>query len=151
MPTYCLFCGELLRPKQRPSGRLEPMSSCASRKYCNRICQGKARRKEASHFWARQIKGRGACENCGSNTNVDVHHKDGNVQNNDIQNLMWLCRSCHKHLHCQVNPCVICGRPRQGWGYCSKHYQRFKKYGDPLLTRKKWMARGWNPIFKSVD
>jgi hypothetical protein len=19
-----------------------------------------------------------------------------------------------------------------GWGYCSKHYQRFKKYGDPL-------------------
>lgn len=26
--------------------------------------------------------------------------------------------------------CVICGDPMKGLGYCSKHYQQYKKYGD---------------------
>lgn len=29
----------------------------------------------------------------------DIHHKDGNHQNNNPENLMKLCRSCHKKLH----------------------------------------------------
>lgn len=29
----------------------------------------------------------------------DIHHKDGNHQNNSPENLMKLCRSCHKKLH----------------------------------------------------
>lgn len=29
----------------------------------------------------------------------------------------------------------ICGKPQKGYGYCNKHYIRFKKYGDPLYTK----------------
>ena len=35
------------------------------------------------------------CELCGSDTNLDIHHIDGNWQNNNLDNLMCLCRSCH--------------------------------------------------------
>lgn len=38
-------------------------------------------------------------------------------------------------------PCKVegCDRPRMGWGYCEKHYQRFRKYGDPeaLMIRER--------------
>lgn len=30
---------------------------------------------------------------------------------------------------------MICGKPHKGLGYCDKHYQRFKKYGDPLMVK----------------
>ena len=33
--------------------------------------------------------------------------------------------------------CKICGEPARKLDMCQKHYQRFKKYGDPLLTKKK--------------
>jgi hypothetical protein len=28
---------------------------------------------------------------------MDIHHKDGDTKNNDLGNLMGLCRSCHMH------------------------------------------------------
>lgn len=28
-----------------------------------------------------------------------------------------------------------CEGVREGWGYCSKHYQRFRRYGDPLAMQ----------------
>ena len=31
--------------------------------------------------------------------------------------------------------CIVCGKPMKGLGHCELHYQRFKKYGDPLLTK----------------
>ena len=35
---------------------------------------------------------------CGSTQNLDIHHIDGDWQNNNLDNLMCLCRSCHtKH------------------------------------------------------
>lgn len=36
-----------------------------------------------------------ACEMCGKETSLNVHHKDGDHKNNDLVNLMWLCTSCH--------------------------------------------------------
>ena len=32
--------------------------------------------------------------------------------------------------------CVICGRPVRGYGYCNKHYMRYKKYGNPMIVKK---------------
>ena len=43
------------------------------------------------------------CEICNTTDNLQVHHKDKNHYNNNIDNLAWLCSKCHhtiahKHL-----------------------------------------------------
>lgn len=39
------------------------------------------------------------CALCGGVVNVDVHHVDGNRMNNDLSNLVQLCRRCHGQAH----------------------------------------------------
>ena len=46
-----------------------------------------------------------------------------------------------------VLPCTVnkCGRPIKALGYCAAHYERFRKYGDPLgggPFRKPWAKQG---------
>jgi len=38
------------------------------------------------------------CEACGRPA-VDIHHIDNDRQNNDISNLIGLCRKCHERAH----------------------------------------------------
>ena len=40
-----------------------------------------------------------SCEWCGSNKNLCVHHKDENRYNNDINNLITICKRCHQAHH----------------------------------------------------
>lgn len=42
------------------------------------------------------------CMLCGSEKHIHVHHIDGNEVNNDIWNLMYVCKKCHCGVH-QVN------------------------------------------------
>jgi len=46
----------------------------------------------------------GKCEECGSTIQLVIHHKDGNPNNNDEENLALLCRRCHKRKHPHINP-----------------------------------------------
>lgn len=39
------------------------------------------------------------CELCGSDTNLCVHHIDGNRNNNDTNNLLTVCKKCHQKHH----------------------------------------------------
>lgn len=40
------------------------------------------------------------CEDCGQNyARLDIHHKDGNHNNNHVDNLTVLCRGCHAERH----------------------------------------------------
>lgn len=39
------------------------------------------------------------CANCGSTTAVEVHHRDGDRTNNNADNLIPLCRGCHRMVH----------------------------------------------------
>ncbi len=39
------------------------------------------------------------CQLCKSKNNLLVHHKDFNRLNNNIKNLICICRSCHKKTH----------------------------------------------------
>jgi len=39
------------------------------------------------------------CIECGSGYDVQVHHIDENIRNNDIGNLMPLCILCHAEIH----------------------------------------------------
>lgn len=35
------------------------------------------------------------CEKCGNSEHLDLHHKDKNRRNNELDNIEVLCRSCH--------------------------------------------------------
>lgn len=106
LDRYCKYCGEKLERK-RFNGRLEDFTVFSNRKYCNRKCMQKAYLKIGEHNqnWAnahttaRKINElllhKEVCELCGSDKNLDIHHIDGNWQNNNLDNLMCLCRSCH--------------------------------------------------------
>jgi len=41
------------------------------------------------------------CQKCGSPSNLEVHHKDGNHFNNNDGNLTLLCKNCHAQEHLQ--------------------------------------------------
>lgn len=103
---YCKYCGKQLERK-RFNGRLEDFTAFKNRKYCNRECMKRAYLKigeneqsySNAHTTARKINElilhKETCELCGSDKNLDIHHIDGNWKNNNINNLMCLCRSCH--------------------------------------------------------
>jgi hypothetical protein len=39
------------------------------------------------------------CKTCGKNHSIVCHHIDKNKQNNNPDNLITLCRSCHSKIH----------------------------------------------------
>ena len=125
------------------------MGAFIRRKYCDQACMAmnydglikvlnphNSRHQSAKVVW-------GNCENCGGTRLLHVHHVDLNPLNNIPENLRTLCASCHKRLHLQLkrdaNPphsCAYCETPARKRGMCQKHYQRWKKYGDPFLTKR---------------
>lgn len=143
---YCKYCGKQLKRK-RYNGRLEDPTIFKKRIYCNRECMKKDKTNigknnsnwSNSHTTARNINKlimkKDKCEICGKTGKLDIHHKDGDYNNNNIDNLMCICRSCHTKIHRPKSKCIICGKPMKAKGYCDKHYQRYKKYGDPLITK----------------
>jgi len=144
---FCLKCGLLLQRKVF-NGRLEDFSIFLRRKYCNRECSWTHSRSESvslsgAYKRATQLKA-GVCMECKSMSLLGVHHKDRNPLNNSSENLVTLCASCHTRLHWkegktpwkQRASCKVCGNQAKGHGLCLKHYQRWKKYGDPLLTKR---------------
>ena len=146
----CASCGQNLRRK-RFNGRLEDMSAFARRKYCDFKCMGEGMTVESPTLGGiyqraqREVPLGAKCQMCGTTEKLQRHHLDENPGNNAIENLMTLCGPCHTKWHWQhgkkawkpANACSVCGEPVKGHGYCLKHYQRFKKHGDPLLVKRR--------------
>ena len=140
---HCAHCGKKLERKRSASGVLESLLHFGRRKYCGRPCMaadfdtrhGADVGWSTAHYHARKIVPPGPCNRCGKPDAKDVHHKDGNHQNNLPENLERICRSCHTLEHRPKKSCVICGGRHKGHGYCDKHYQRWKKWGDPLAVK----------------
>lgn len=140
---HCAHCGAKLERKRFKSGALESLLHFGRRKYCGRPCMAAAFDERdglqvgwsTAHHHSRKKVKKGCCEICGSPGAKDVDHKDGNHLNNSRDNLQRICRSCHMKKHRPKTLCVICGKPQKGLGYCDKHYQRFKKWGDPLAVK----------------
>ena len=115
---YCEYCGAKLERK-RFNGRLEDFTVFNNRKYCNRECMRKGFLKigennqsySNAHTTARKINElilhKDFCEICGSVKNLDIHHIDGNWQNNNLDNLMCLCRSCHTKYELNKDRCGL--------------------------------------------
>jgi hypothetical protein len=147
---YCKYCGKRLSRKRLKNGKLESNIHFHRRTYCDRLCMRKSFLKKDgvstwvnSHTTARRTYalfiGENRCSVCGKDSGrLDVHHIDFNEQNNNPENLKLLCRSCHMKTHRVIKTCSVenCDRPVKGHGYCDKHYQRWKKYGDPLIVNK---------------
>lgn len=125
-----------------------------NRKYCNRQCmavgyEGRIKRLNVKN--SRRQSGKVLkknCELCG-NPAKHVHHRDENPINNTPSNLQSLCVSCHRLSHSpnfmgtatQRKSCRHCSKPSMKGGLCWTHNTRRKKYGDPLLTKKKVGSR----------
>lgn len=39
------------------------------------------------------------CQVCGSESDIHIHHRDGDRTNNDLENLIPLCQDCHYDVH----------------------------------------------------
>lgn len=39
------------------------------------------------------------CLCCGADSSLDIHHVDGNPTNDNLDNLVVLCKSCHRKVH----------------------------------------------------
>lgn len=148
----CRACGTVLVRKRFSSGVMEDYRIFTKRVYCDQRCMAKGMIQETvtlAGLRARAKKFRkAACETCGSRKKLSVHHLDENPANNDSKNLKTLCNSCHQKWHWQIGdrrhspnrrvaaPCLVCGTKSRRRRMCQKHFFRWKKYGDPLLTKK---------------
>lgn len=68
----------------------------------------------------------------------DIHHKDENKQNNDLDNFECLPKDEHAKLHglsVVRTVCRICGKRNRANSLCFKHWYRNKNYGDPFMTK----------------
>ena len=147
---FCRSCGEIMTRQTFKTGRLEDRSVFRKRVYCDRACMARGQEGVIKKHTPKNSRRQSAktalsrCQACGSTKNLHVHHVDENPMNNSPLNLQTLCASCHKRWHRHhgkeiLNPlvvCRICGKPQKGLGWCSKHYQRFRTYGDPYLTKR---------------
>lgn len=145
-PPLCQQCGVPLLRKRRPCGGMESIPTLMRRRFCNATCMGRFAAPDgakpvcvanAGHNKARRRKKRVCCERCGSGERLEVHHKDKNPSNNETSNLEVLCVPCHKKHHKSERPaktCRICGGKHAAKGLCSKHWQRMRAHGDPLVV-----------------
>jgi len=110
-PLTCATCGkEFFRTKSKMK------SSRSGFYFCSRQCKDKAQRVKGGikeiqppHYSTGEEKYREqfeleelVCARCGYDefaSCVEIHHKDGNHENNKKRNLLPLCRCCHRALH----------------------------------------------------
>lgn len=151
---YCQYCGERLQRKII-NGRLEDWGVFTRRKNCDVLCMAQAMVKEKVQLSAIRKRAENfketKCEKCNATKNLHLHHMDFNPANNAPANTMTLCGSCHQKWHWANGrtvpkrpkaTCTICGNPAEAKGYCMNHWRHFKKYGDPLLTKKSGRSDG---------
>lgn len=160
---FCAYCGKRLTRKIYNNGKLEAHAFLIRRKYCNTSCSGMAHRKDdlTTDGWrarARQTR-QDCCEICGSTDVLCAHHINGDVADNSPDNLMTLCSPCHTKWHWQngktpkkrQSVCTVCGDPARRLDMCPKHYMRFRKYGNPNLTKKKFKGGVYRLVWDGAE
>ena len=98
-PKFCETCGAKMQRK-RYGKRLEDLGAWKRRRFCSLSCAN-MRERVGYHglSWRARKHLKSACENCGSTERLAAHHKDGDRQNNEAENIQTLCARCHALLH----------------------------------------------------
>ena len=75
---------------------VKDVTSCGGDTYHNRYATDRKHNKGDKKFKPLKKK----CSKCGkTGGNLDIHHRDGNRNNNNRSNLTYMCRSCHRSKH----------------------------------------------------
>lgn len=91
--TCCRHCGKVM---EGTIGRVR------NGRFCSKECR-RSYRMHHKGYRNKVLSMHGEiCSRCNSVDNIVVHHKDGNQLNDDIRNLVVLCKSCHFTLHSQI-------------------------------------------------
>lgn len=69
-----------------------------------------------------------SCTSCGSGMRLVVHHIDENVQNNNLDNLITKCQSCHIHDHNTKDSSPIVARIVMEFGTRVIHKSKANSY-----------------------
>lgn len=144
---YCERCGVRLHRK-RYNGEMEDMGRFKSRKYCSLHCANlreiRSQSLTSQHRISQKYR-KELCEYCGVKQHLHVHHRDEDYLNNTPKNLITLCIKCHLsgvHRH-PKRICRFCEQTSRKHAMCQKHFQRWKKYGDPFLTKMQQGSRAF--------
>ena len=107
-PRSCAWCG-LTLTRKRYNERLEDFGVFQRRKFCDTRCmsqnfdsvptQATSVIAKTGNYHARKLVPKGACATCGKPSARDVHHRNGDRNDNDPANLVRLCRGCHLRQH----------------------------------------------------
>ena len=85
----CIRCGRTAKPH-------EAKGYCHT---CYTTVKGYRNEKRFDHKRGIVLKRDGKCTVCETHEKLRVHHIDCNKKNNDLNNLITLCNSCHSRLH----------------------------------------------------
>ena len=113
---FCAYCNKKLERKRFYNGSLEYLIHFERRKYCDRECMANSYKEKpktdnpswaVSHHRSRELKEADRCEICESTKNVDIHHIDGDWQNNSEQNLPKKRRKAPRFSHGDIRRHVV--------------------------------------------
>ena len=128
IPKNCEHCGKQFSRK-RYKNEWEGYSRYQKRKFCSHSCSVYKKKPtvRASRWRTKKVISLVACEHCGTEHGLGVHHKDENPMNNKQENLSVLCRACHSRWH-----------------------GRLRKYGTSSQAdiRQRWIKKLWWEIKK---
>lgn len=100
MPSKpCAQCG-ILMSRKRYGKHLEDLGAFSRRKFCSLSCAGVRKRlTKHGYSWRARKHLQSHCESCGETRQLNAHHVDQDITNNEPENIQTLCRWCHDFLH----------------------------------------------------
>lgn len=95
----CKICG-ITFYRKRFKNSFEDASRFLRREHCSQSCANSRLVVSRLQYNSRARKYLGsACEACGGNIVLSIHHIDEDWTNNSPENLQTLCKSCHQRHH----------------------------------------------------
>ena len=134
----CVVCGKEYVPYK---------NATETQKYCSKECRDRLDKNGRRFSGKREYIFRRdgyICAVCSSGNNLVVHHKDADKFNNNENNLITLCRSCHAKIHGTdyrairqgIKKCAICGE------------EFYPVHKNQLLCRSKACRAEWKKLQK---